>query len=887
MDNPDLILQKASYWMLERGWKQKVAKRRQFDQSLFEHTLVELDVALQLLPLLKQLNHFDLSLEEEQILIVSIVAHDVGKEKPEWQEYILGKRGFVSDIDPELTKIVLVDLCERLGFSNLDKKIIAVIENCVNLHMRHERGDANVISALFQGTDRWYTLANLVFHIDNICSAKGLFEAKAALERSILAKHLKTSYHQVVIRGVSTTALHSAALEIFEESGWIPLLHFSDATLYVCSADGTMQEPAAEKIESRMVEILKNATGRDATQFIVGSPTANILPKPELFEFKEIRTYLVAATKKIGRKSFITNYQREKIKVLSGRKAAAGRGKSKAKVIEDYWKLAGKSGIKYSSEMDHDAERISNAQPEMVAFKFFKAAMKPDFIGNDGIKIAQEEYDIIFGSGSWNALLGTSTLMPDKDMAKVVDRFWQLQGQQFNIAAKQIEELAPEKRTELLINILTKIANKVYESISEKPSRTTLASEMAEKFIQDLIYPAIQLDIIKLARTQMEFYYLSKPFAGKQTKKARYICPICNAPFEEGTKASSDFVDKPESHTNRGISHGQFGYITVCNTCKYERILRQLLLGKRAAELIVIFPRMNIGPNAGKLLVRKAQALYDKSYILMVGDTEDPDRRLWLAFTSFIASQVLGRDLYQLNADQLVNMLTYRSGKEARRSNERKLRKALMEVYEEDLVGANDDWGTDFSSWEEAVAAVYSNKVKAHTAKEIRADVYRLFPQMQIVCQTPHMIMYPISYPIMLDKDSETNAALRRTFISLILGLSMDASVAIVRDSDQIDFQGGEGVAFVPPVAAVRELIGANWIPLSEAERWLKFIGISSILASAGQYSERSGLFEVMTSPTAGHVLRRIEQKKALDNSPLTSQDIAYLRVLEEVLEKQ
>lgn len=310
-------------------------------------------------------------------------------------------------------------------------------------------------------------------------------------------------------------------------------------------------------------------------------------------------------------------------------------------------------------------------------------------------------------------------------------------------------------------------------------------------------------------------------------------------------------------------------------------------MGKRATELIVIFPRMNIGPSAGGLLVSKARTLYDKSYILMVGDTEDPDRRLWLAFTSFIAGQVLGQDLYKIESDRLVDMLAYRSGKEVRRGNERKLKKALMDAYEDGLEGANEEWGTDFSSWEEATTAVYSNKVEDTTAKDIRSDVYKLYPQMRLVCQTPHMIMLPISYPIKLDKDSETNAALRRTFIALILGLSMDASVAIVRDSDQIDFQGGEGVAFVPPVAAVRELIGANWISLSEAEHWLKFIGISSILASAGQYSERSGLFEVMVSPTAGHVLRRIEQKRASDKSAITFQDIAHLRVLEEILQNK
>jgi hypothetical protein len=208
-----------------------------------------------------------------------------------------------------------------------------------------------------------------------------------------------------------------------------------------------------------------------------------------------------------------------------------------------------------------------------------------------------------------------------------------------------------------------------------------------------------------------------------------------------------------------------------------------------------------------------------------------------------------------------------------------------MDAYDNDLKSVNNEWGTDYPSWELATTAVYSNKVINPTAKEIRSEIYKLYPQMRLVCQTPHMILFPISYPIKLKEDSETNAALRRTFIALILGLTMDASVAIVHDSDQIDFQGGEGVAFVPPISAVRDLIGTNWIPLNDAERWLKFIGISSILANSGQYSERSGLFEVMISPTAGHVLRRIEQKRASENSSLKFGDIAHLRIFEDALQ--
>ncbi|MEM3433637.1 MAG: hypothetical protein QXP27_05635, partial [Candidatus Methanomethyliaceae archaeon] len=732
------------------------------------------------------------------------------------------------------------------------------------------------------GTDRWYTLANLVYHIDNICSAKGIFGAKNALEQSLLGKHLKTAYHQVIIRGVSTTALHRAALETFKDAGWIPLLHFSDATLYVCSEAQPVSEPSRDQIKEKLVRVLEEAAGRNVTQFIVGSPTANILPKPELFDYTELKLYLEAAARKIGRKSFLVAYEREKKRVASGKPAATGRGKSKAAVIEDYWRRKDRRGNRYSAAMDKDAERISNAHPDMLVFKFFKAAIKL-IRSENALQQVQQEYEAILGKGSWDDLLSTSTLMPAQDMIKTVDRFWQLPGAKFGLSVKAVEEMAPDKRTELLIDTLFRIANQGYEAIPHPPTRATLVQGMASAFIQDLVSPAAQVDLAELARQQMEFYAASKPFAGKQTKKARYICPICNMPFDKGTKAAADFIDKPESHTNRGVAHGPFGYITICNTCKYERILRQLLLGKRAAELIAIFPRMNIGPGAGELLVRKAQDLYDKAYALMVGNTDDPDRRLWLALTHLIAGQTLGQDLYRLTPQQLVDLLTYRSAEENRQKNRRQLEKALREAYEDNLDRANVEWGTDFPSWDEAVEAVYANRVADPTVRQIRAEVYRLYPQMQLICQTPHIILLPVSYPIRLENDSETNAALRRTFVALLLGLSLDVSVAVVHDSDQIDFQGGEGVAFVPPVAATRELIGSNWVSLSEAEFWFRRIGVASILASSGQYSERSGLFEVLTAPTTGHVLRRIEQKRAADKLPLNYQDIAYLRMLEEV----
>ena len=51
-------------FMIQRGWKDRIAKRAGFEQSLLEHSANCLDVMLTLLPTLKE--YLNLSDEEEQ-----------------------------------------------------------------------------------------------------------------------------------------------------------------------------------------------------------------------------------------------------------------------------------------------------------------------------------------------------------------------------------------------------------------------------------------------------------------------------------------------------------------------------------------------------------------------------------------------------------------------------------------------------------------------------------------------------------------------------------------------------------------------------------------------------------------------------------------------------
>jgi hypothetical protein len=197
-----------------------------------------------------------------------------------------------------------------------------------------------------------------------------------------------------MVRGVSTVFLHYAARITFQQRGWKPLLYFSNATLYAADPNDRHDIPTAEEIAKNLQIEIDKSIIRDVTPLMVGSPTGNILPKPELFASSESRQYLRSAAIKISPQSF-----------------AKKKPIAKRKVVEDYWKLQGKPSKPTDAQVEDEAARISVAQPEMLVFKFFKAMLDPDkveVVGEDGAALAKKLYEETFGTGSWAALQSTS-----------------------------------------------------------------------------------------------------------------------------------------------------------------------------------------------------------------------------------------------------------------------------------------------------------------------------------------------------------------------------------------------------------------------------------------------------------------------------------------------
>jgi len=885
---------KAIEFMVNRKWKEKTGKRKSFEQSLFDHTLIELDALITLLPLLRETFSPPLTEQEEQILLSGLIAHDVGKELDEWQEYVMGRRDFLSDVNRELAEEVVPQLASLLEFTGVEEMLSAVV-----LHMRHERTPAKVMDRLLFGghtNARWKTLADMVDTIDNLCSARGLFAGLQCLEeKSSLSNHLRISYHLVQIRGVSTTLLHRAAIDAFTESGWNPLLHYSNGTIYVASSATPLQEPSTAEIEMHLAEMIRQTLPSRMASLIVGSPLQSMIPKADLFDYHELRDYLHVAATRVNR----SNYQKKPetnrrevvgkhMLLVENLTASKGNPKSAIARTDQQWKEGYRPQVD-AEALAHQSARFGAAQPEMCVFKFFKAALADDLLGQEVLteaqiaygdfaegsgrkkaarvtpqSVARAEYDAVFGDGAYNDLQATSTLMPARDMALTIDRFWSLDGARFGLSLAKVGDLLDHaKREQILIDTLISIADKVYAAVPDasRPTRATPA-EIAKCFLTDLIHPALQLNLAELVTQQMQAYAETK--ANARRAKGLHLCPVCNQSFDGGTEAKADFVDNPDAHTNRAVSHSGGGKIVICDACKFERFLQQLLLGSKVSDVLVLFPRMNIGHSSGEALRRKAIEIWEAASVRMTEANPDPDLHLSLGMTFNLARKLSNYDVYRLTPSEIVSLVTYESSGDTKKKHRKDLEDRLRQLYGVDqlvVADLNAEWDTGFATMEEAIIALVDGKVLDGEARKARAEAFRLNPQLYIACQTPHMILVPMKNPVAMGNDSDTNTGIRELYLMLVLGLALDCSVAVVKAGEVLTFEGGEGVARVPPTAALRDLVGSEWISIADAKKWLDAIGAAALLASATSFPERSNLYQILRSPTLGHVLRRIEQQ--------------------------
>jgi len=913
----EALRQEILRFMIQRGWKDRIAKRRGFEQSLLEHSVNCLDVLLTLLPMLE--TRLNLTREEEQALILGMAIHDVAKERDEWQAYIAGTGKYEPHVIPEYTVEAVEALAEWLGFGGQDDARAGA-----NLHMKSIRTAARIFSEAQNAGPRVVLLQRLVADVDNVASANGLLAARDALARSSLDKYVHTAYHNVHARGVSTTLLHRAAQTAFEKQGWTTLLFYPEGTLYVRSGAEEPEPATAEMVKEEMVKALSTILEEyfDNLPYIgVGKDIrASFFPKPELFDYRALHSYLQVASSRFNVKkpnnvtsSNVVKYHnlRRLIEETGdyslARKSYFTQPSKLAKVIPKEYQS---SLVSQLSQIGGSESRIrgqiAEAPPEIAIFKLFKyiATMNKE----TALEVS-EAYENLFGQGSFDALASTGN-WPVLDQAFTVDLFWALPLKRLAEFLEKPEldregtvgSLEQKRRVELLTETLTKIGESAFAAMENPPTVDNFAQDMAAVFIGDLLAPgALIADVQEFAAQQLRYYERTKETI-RTERGVGHICPACNQPFEKGTKAKADFIGGTP-FTSRKVAYDREGLV-ICLACYYERLLRQIILRRRAHELIVLTPRMSLGHYGGKVLLDKLGEVRRWVKGVATADTTDPDETLRLDMTWFVARQALATDFSLIGVEDLMRLFTYRTKDDTVEKNLKKVIKRTQTMLGSDgLQEAREWWERDFTDWMDVARAIAYREVDDDLAQRIREAVYGLRPPIEFVAQTPNLVLAPTSNPrvpgksalLDSDDDSDTKAALKQLLITLAFALGLDCSVSILPDDESLDeiiLETG-GVAYVPPLPSVRDLVarsrsremqrklGLTWLSQSEAVRWLRALASAVLLAGKTKYPPRNDVYQVLTARSKGALMRRIEQK----GGTMYPEDLQQLEAVGEVLQ--
>lgn len=846
----------------KREWHKKIGKTYPYVQTLLGHSLITYDVIKKLLDLLRRKNIF--SDEEEKILMVSSIVHDVGKEKSKWQNAVRKNEKPPKHFDEALTQNIANQLADI--FDIKDKNTII---DAVKFHMSATRTNGNIISSIVSGhkTNKWKDISNIVYSIDYLASCGTVLKAYSLLSNPSkfgLAKYFYFTYHQINIRGISSTFLHNACQQAYEGKGWTPILYFPEGTVYVSLVRSNI--PTIEEIKNKLQNIFEDGSyfGKEIAFLLVGNPTKAIFPKPELFDYKNISSYLEQAYEKVSVETF-------KKKPIENKGGINGR----REIIKNY---LGKEPD--DKEIEIYTESFSISYPEMCVFAYSKAIYKYFIEKDKNLRdIFEKEYENIFGKGSFNKFTSCSTqLNPAKQFKQVILPFWNIDENN-----KKIENLTDKQRRKKLTHNLSAVFVKTFVNSNIKP----LSNQFSSNIVNDLIYPQININI----EEELESYTGSKERIIKGPTKNKgnikgITCPICNSRFIEGIKANDNIIKVSGGFNNR-IKFGvdlQNKSVWICDSCKYELYLGQILTKHNGPldKTIYLFPQFNLSQQLGKEFIDKVFDIKQKAESLMSGLTENPELRMDLFRTYNIAQNVLQYfdDIETKNLEDLI--ITQQKQKEE--EIDKSLKDELIKYFEEENIPIkgkekdynraleiiNQEWNYSYKDWGDFWSDLKNNRIEL--AKDIVKNAYKIRETYKIIAQTPNMVMIPLINSIKWGSEADINGSFRELFISSILALKLNCSVAITDNINKVDITQRRGLVYVSENHLIRQIIGDEWIReydyinpkgrlIYSAEKWLKAIASAIVLTLKTAYSDRTCLFEILTAKTSGHLLRRIEMQ--------------------------
>jgi hypothetical protein len=578
---------------LSRGWQHKYAKfARSGSQSLFVHAINVFSVAR---ILGREL--FKLTEDDQTVACLAGFLHDLQKENDAWQTsavaFMRGERGTHLDFshdsgtdeNRELVTKIIEELETRLkgtsfNIPSLPERILNII---VNTHDTENQAQAIRRKAEVGPIDPLTSVVRLADSIASIKEPKEILRVEK--DPDLIARHkIQFEYHEIgAIRGIVSSFLNEAAIELMKEAGYTPLLHFGNGCVYVMIGDGqSIAHPRQrlldlfdDQFESfRETDVyesgMRNAMLGPYTQ--TKWPCAHIVRPEDVSDLVQFISNQPGANRKEGTGSDLQDRMlshSDKTKLASNKESLsrffAATGSEPDAILtaalSDFYVL-----VYFADFIKKYAE-------------FAKQAEVLDEFTSDVDKWVKED----IGFEGFDELSGIAQTTTDDRKLDAIQSLWKLDSDRIHLDA--------DRRTKIVnsfVGVMRRTVTK-YSKYSPRP----ISDSAKNSLILDIHH--IPLSIIEPPEVRDTAKGIHERYTRGKDSRSR-ICNLCGAMGSEDAPAIL-FGDGSQKFSNfllGGSKIGQGRKAQVCEVCTVEATLRAFFFDSSPEITLVIIPDLSL-----------------------------------------------------------------------------------------------------------------------------------------------------------------------------------------------------------------------------------------------------------------------------------------------------
>lgn len=858
-------------------WDRRLGKVRGGEQTLLAHALSVLDTLAACLPFVAEESYPPLTRGEVQGLLLAAFLHDAGKVSDAFQAYLCDEGPPAEHVDPETIRFLAISAAREAGI-DLGSAIDDVVSQAV-LHDRRMRRDRGELAerARDHESRRWRKLADLVDAADSLASLTSVSQAEAFLARNRqLVGGADVAAYQVRVRGVSSTFLHSAALETFQAEGWVPLRYFEDGTVFAGRGISRPDRDAVRgALEGKLKELIR-ARAEQLAVLAVGTPTKNFLPSPEYVTEQNIDHLFDVAASRVRAKAKISDDERQQW----SKQWLTGGLEEHADVRETFGE--NRTGIL----ADRVVEVLASSGPEICLLKLFKNLIDPEkgLCDSTDEGVARELYERSIGENTYVRMRQQTTYWPVNDYKVALAAWHRLPAESASSSAPlRLADLDPKARQKYIRDKLVLMTRAVFATRRGRGASLPadhLVSDWTESILGDLSFERIGEDA-GIARRNLSAYAALKATAGRRDPKSALQCAQCSDTIEPGAEEEpSDALGNIGSFSNRRIAFDPSGRPPVCPTCTVDLKLGRLCLGGPVRTVMTLVPPRGFTPPEAAHLVERVQDLKRTLDRQLSPSTLDATRYVALS----LPEQMLRQGDDATLRERLVLPV---SQKNTLKEREKRLAEALREKLggDDGVAELGRDLGLPITSAVDLAKALVEGTAPPAIRDDPDVRAALRYAQRDVLVEfaavTPNLVIVALDREIAAE--SEVDRALYQFGLAALFNRELGVAALVASAGELrtgVASRLGRAV-YVPSNGPARRLLGADWLPAEGARRWLHALQ-AAIALRPWVGGDAVGPYDVLRFPSAGFAIRRAEV--TADKEPYWPTLWPHIEALKEVL---